>query len=41
MNEPLRELTPKILARFIHKIIIIIKADDSKAQFCTSKPSAF
>lgn len=40
MNEPLKELTPTILAQFIRKIIV--KADGQlEVHYRTSKPSAF
>lgn len=40
MNEPLKELTPSILAQFVRKIIV--KADGQlEVHYRTSKPSAF
>ena len=40
LTEPLSELTPTVLARFIHKIIV--KADGQlEVHYRTSKPSAF
>lgn len=38
-KQPLTELSPTILARFIHKIIV--KADGLEVHYRTSKPSAF
>jgi len=40
LKQPLTELTPRILTRFIHKVTV--KADGQlEAHYRTSKPSAF